>query len=76
MSDNQQTKGLAMQSIAIPVSLTLELQPEGADIGSLERAVGRRAWPRSGQRLWSELAAHRSRRCCRCRVATSAAAAS
>ena len=28
-----------MQSISVPVSLTLQLQPEGADIGSLERAV-------------------------------------
>ena len=29
-----------MQSIAIPISLTLELRPEGTDLGSLERAMG------------------------------------
>jgi len=33
------SKGLAMESIAVPISLTVELRPEGADIGSLERAV-------------------------------------
>ena len=27
-----------MQSIAVPLSFTVELHPEGADIGSLERA--------------------------------------
>jgi hypothetical protein len=54
MSRNQQTKGLAMQSIAVPVSLTVELHPEGADIGSLERAVGA-ALAEAGRQVWSEL---------------------
>jgi hypothetical protein len=43
-----------MQSIAVPVSLTLELQPEGADIGSLERAVGA-ALAEAGRQVWSEV---------------------
>ena len=43
-----------MQSIAIPVSLTLELQPEGADIGSLERAVSA-GLAEAGRQLWAEL---------------------
>lgn len=40
-----------MDSIAVPVTLTIDLHPDGADIGSLERAVcagmveaGRRTW--------------------------------
>lgn len=43
-----------MQSIAVPVTLTLELGPEGADIGSLERAVSA-GLAEVGQRLWQEL---------------------
>jgi hypothetical protein len=43
-----------MQSIAVPLSLTVELRPEGADIGSLERAVGL-ALAEAGRQLWSEL---------------------
>jgi hypothetical protein len=43
-----------MESIAVPVALTLELRPEGADIGSLERAVSV-ALAEAGQRLWAEL---------------------
>ena len=46
-----------MESIAVPVSLTVELQPEGADIGSLERAVGA-ALAEAGRQLWSEVIAH------------------
>ena len=45
-----------MQSIAIPVSLALELRPEGGDIGSLERAVGA-GLVEVGQRLWEVLLA-------------------
>ena len=43
-----------MQSIAVPVTLTLELRPEGADIGSLERAVSA-GLEETARRLWSEL---------------------
>lgn len=43
-----------MESIAVPVSLTVELHPEGADIGSLERAVGA-ALAEAGRQVWSEL---------------------
>lgn len=43
-----------MESIAIPISLTLELQPEGADIGSLERAVSAGLADVTRQ-LWAEL---------------------
>ena len=43
-----------MDSIAVPIALTLELRPEGADIGSLERAVSV-ALAEAGQRLWAEL---------------------
>lgn len=53
VSVNQQTKGLTMESIAIPVSLTLRLEPEGADIGSLERAIGV-ALAEVGRQLWGE----------------------
>ncbi len=74
MSKNQQTKGLAMESIAVPVALTLELHPEGADIGSLERAVSV-ALAEAGQRLWAELVA-RSSGSCPCRPAIPAAVAS
>ena len=57
-----------MQSIAVPVSLTVELHPEGADIGSLERAVCA-ALAEVGRQLWAAdtragriLAASRRRR--------------
>ena len=43
-----------MESISVPVSLTLELQPQGADIGSLERAVSA-ALAEAGRQLWAEL---------------------
>ncbi|MGH2406446.1 MAG: UPF0236 family transposase-like protein [Candidatus Limnocylindrales bacterium] len=43
-----------MQSIAVPVSLTLELQPEGADIGSLERAISA-GLAEVGRQLWAEV---------------------
>jgi len=43
-----------MESIAVPVSLTLQLQPEGADIGSLERAIGA-ALTDAARQLWSEV---------------------
>ena len=43
-----------MESIAVPISLTLEVHPDGADIGSLERAVvGGLA--EAGQQLWLEV---------------------
>jgi hypothetical protein len=45
-----------MQSIAIPVDLALELQPEGGDIGSLERAVSA-GLAVVEQRLWQALLA-------------------
>ena len=43
-----------MESIAVPVDLSLELSPEGADIGSLERAVSA-GLAEVGQRMWAEL---------------------
>lgn len=43
-----------MESIAIPISLTLELHPDGADIGSLERSVGA-ALAETARQLWGEL---------------------
>lgn len=43
-----------MQSIAVPVSLTIELRPAGADVGSLERAVSA-GLAEVGQHLWREL---------------------
>jgi hypothetical protein len=43
-----------MESIAVPISLTVELHPEGADIGSLERAVSA-GLIEAGQRMWQEL---------------------
>lgn len=43
-----------MESIAIPISLTLELHPEGADIGSLERAVAA-GLADAARQLWAEL---------------------
>ena len=43
-----------MESIAVPVSLTVELHPEGADIGSLERAVSAGLAEVSRQ-LWAEV---------------------
>jgi hypothetical protein len=45
-----------VESIAVPVTLTLELHPEGADIGSLERAVGA-GLAEVGRRLWAEILA-------------------
>jgi hypothetical protein len=45
-----------MQSIAVPVSLTIELHPEGADIGSLERAVSA-GLAEAGRQLWTEIIA-------------------
>jgi len=43
-----------MQSIAVPVSLTVEVHPEGADIGSLERAVSA-GLAEAGRQLWAEI---------------------
>jgi hypothetical protein len=43
-----------MDSIAVPVSLTLRLRPDGADIGSLERAVSA-GLADAGRQLWAEL---------------------
>jgi hypothetical protein len=43
-----------MESIAVPVSFTVELRPEGVDIGSLERAVAG-GLAEAGRRLWAEL---------------------
>jgi hypothetical protein len=43
-----------MQSIAVPISFTVELHPEGADIGSLERAVSA-GLADAGRQLWAEL---------------------
>jgi hypothetical protein len=45
-----------MQSIAVPVSLSVELRPEGADIGSLERAVSA-GLAEAARRLWAEIMA-------------------
>ena len=42
-----------MESIAVPVSLTLDLHPEGADIGSLERAISA-GLAEVGRQLWAE----------------------
>jgi hypothetical protein len=47
-------KGLAVESIAVPVSFTVELHPEGADIGSLERAVSA-GLAEAGRQLWAEV---------------------
>jgi len=43
-----------MESIAVPVSLTVQLHPEGADIGSLERAVSA-GLAEVGRQLWAEV---------------------
>lgn len=43
-----------MESIAVPVSLTVQLHPEGADIGSLERAVSA-GLAEVGRQLWAEI---------------------
>lgn len=43
-----------MQSIAVPVSITIELHPEGADIGSLERAVSA-GLAEAGRQLWIQI---------------------
>lgn len=45
-----------MESIAVPITLTLELDPEGADIGSLERAVSA-GLDETARRLWVEILA-------------------
>jgi hypothetical protein len=45
-----------MESIAVPITLTIELKPEGADIGSLERAVSA-GLDEAARRLWAELLA-------------------
>ena len=68
-------KGLAMESIAVPVSLTLELQPEGADIGSLERAVSA-GLAEAGRQLWVEIIGTLERCARPDAVATSAVVAS
>ena len=54
MSDHQQTKGLAVQSIAVPVSVTVDLRPEGADIGSLERAISA-GLAEVARQMWAEV---------------------
>lgn len=43
-----------MESIAVPISLTIELRPEGADIGSLERAISA-GLAEAGRQLWAEV---------------------
>jgi hypothetical protein len=43
-----------MESIAVPVSLTVQLHPEGADIGSLERAISA-GLAEVGRQLWAEV---------------------
>jgi hypothetical protein len=43
-----------MQSIAVPLSFTVELHPEGADIGSLERAVSA-GLVETARQLWQTL---------------------
>ncbi len=43
-----------MESIAVPVSLTVELRPGGADIGSLERAM-MGGLVDAARRMWAEL---------------------
>jgi hypothetical protein len=45
-----------MESIAVPISLTVELRPEGADIGSLERTVSA-GLAEAGRQLWAEIIA-------------------
>ena len=45
-----------MQSIVVPLSFTVELHPEGADIGSLERAVSA-GLDETARQLWQELLA-------------------
>jgi hypothetical protein len=39
-----------MESIAVPISITVQIHPEGADIGSLERAVST-GLTEAGQRM-------------------------
>jgi hypothetical protein len=48
------TKGLVVDSIALPVTIELELRPEGADIGSLERAVSA-GLVEAGRLLWTDI---------------------
>jgi len=43
-----------VESIAVPISLTVELHPEGADIGSLERAISA-GLAEVGRQLWAEV---------------------
>ena len=43
-----------MESIAVPVSLTVQLHPGGADIGSLERAISA-GLAEVGRQLWAEV---------------------
>ncbi len=43
-----------MKSIAVPISLTVDVRPDGADIGSLERAVSA-GLAEVGERLWQEI---------------------
>jgi hypothetical protein len=43
-----------MESIAVPVSLTVQLRPGGADIGSLERAISA-GLAEVGRQLWAEV---------------------
>ncbi len=38
----------------MPISITVRIHPEGADIGSLERAVSA-GLTEAGQRMWQEL---------------------
>ena len=45
-----------MESIAVPVSFDVDLHPEGADIGSLERAVGA-GLAEAARQLWAEVLA-------------------
>ncbi len=43
-----------MQSIAVPVSVTVDLRPEGADIGSLERAISA-GLAEVARQMWAEV---------------------
>jgi hypothetical protein len=51
---NQQPKGLTVESIAVPVSVNVEVRPVGADIGSLERAISG-ALAEVARQLWAEV---------------------
>src|SRR3990172_5172657 len=52
----QQPKGLTVESIAVPVSVNVEVRPVGADIGSLERAISG-ALAEVARQLWAEVIA-------------------